>query len=104
MFAIIKVGNTQYKVSPKDVILVDKIEGNVGDTINVSDVLLVSDGKKTQVGTPLVKGATVSVKILAQEQDEKIAVRRYKQKVRYRRHIGFRAKLTRLEVISVDHA
>ncbi len=104
MFAIIKVGNTQFKVSPKDVILVDKIDGNAGDTIQVTDVLLVSDGKKTEVGTPLVKGATVTVKIVGQEQGEKIAVRRYKQKVRYRRHIGFRAQLTRLEVIRVDHA
>lgn len=104
MFAIIRVGNTQFKVAPKDVILVDKIDGNAGDTVKVSEVLLVHDDKKTEVGAPHVKGVTVTVKVLGQEQDEKIAVRRYKSKVRYRRHTGFRAQITRLEVVSIDRA
>lgn len=99
MFAIVRIGNTQYKVAPHDVIMVDKVEGKDGDVIKITDVLLVVDDKKTEVGTPFVKNVVVTVKILAQEQGEKIAVRRYKQKVRYRRHTGFRAQLTKLEVI-----
>lgn len=104
MFAIVRIGNTQYKASAGDVISVDKIEGNVGDTVKITDVLLLVDEKTTVVGEPLVKGAFVNVKILAHEQGEKLAVRRYKQKVRYRRHTGFRAQLTKLEVVDVHHA
>jgi large subunit ribosomal protein L21 len=104
MFAIIRVGNKQYKVAPKDVIIVDKVEGKAGDTLKITDVLLVKDDKKTDVGKPLVAGMTVTAKIIAQEKGEKIAVRRYKQKVRYRRHTGFRANLTKLEITGVAYA
>lgn len=101
MFAIVKIGNTQYKVSEKDVILVDKIDGAEGDELTLSDVLLVNDGKSVKVGKPIVKGFTVKAKIVSQEQGEKIHVRRFKSKVRYRRHTGFRAQLTKLEITGV---
>ena len=104
MFAIVRIGNKQYKVADHDVILVDKIEGEVGDTVTFNDVLLVQEEKKTVVGTPLVKGTAVTVKILAKEKGKKIAVRRFKSKVRYRRHTGFRANLTRLEVVAITRA
>jgi len=101
MFAIVRIGNKQYKVSEKSVITVDKIDGKAGDTVEFTDVLLTNDGKKVQVGKPTVKGAKVTVKILAQEKGEKIDIHRFKSKVRYRRARGFRAQLTRLEVTSV---
>lgn len=104
MFAIIRVGNSQYKVAAKDVILVDSLKGEVGETITISDVLLLSDEKKTIVGTPLVSKASVTAKIIAHEKGEKISVRRYKSKVRYRRQTGFRARLTRLEIERVTMA
>ncbi len=104
MFAIVRIGNKQYKVAPTDVILVDKVEGKAGDVLKFTDVLLVGDGKKVEVGAPLVKGMVVTAKIVGQEKGEKIAVRRFKSKVRYRRHTGFRADLTRLEVTSVSSA
>lgn len=102
MFAIIRVGNKQYKVTPKDVITVDLMEGEVGDTVELTDVLLVGDGKKVTVGKPQVKSMKVVAKILAHEKGEKIHVRRFKSKVRYRRHTGFRADLTRLEIVSIS--
>lgn len=104
MFAIVKIGAKQYTVKPKDVIDVDLLAGSVGDTLTFSEVLLVKDEKSTKVGKPYVKGATVQAKIVAHMQGEKIAVRRYKHKVRHRRHIGFRAQLTTLEIVNVAHA
>lgn len=104
MFAIVRVGNKQYKAAPKDIILVDKIPGVAGDVIKFTDVLLIKGEKKVVVGAPQVKGATVTATILAQEQGEKIEVRRYKGKSRYRRHTGFRADLTKLEITGVTHA
>jgi len=104
MFAIVRIGSKQFKVSPKDVLSVDKLDGEVGDEVKFTDVLLVNDEKKVHVGTPVVKGYVVTAKILAQEKGEKISVRRFKSKVRYRRHTGFRARLTKLEITSVKRA
>lgn len=101
MFAVVTISGKQYTVKQGDVIDVDKIEGKAGDIISFDHVLLTSDKGKVAVGTPVVKGAVVKVKVVEQFQGEKIAVRRYKQKVRYRRHIGFRAQLTKLEVVSI---
>jgi large subunit ribosomal protein L21 len=102
MFAVVTIGGKQYKVNVGDTILVDKIEGNAGDTAVFDHVLLTNDKGKTVVGTPVVAGGKVKGKIIAQEQGEKIEVRRYKSKVRYRRHNGFRADLTRIEILSIQ--
>ena len=104
MFAVVTIGGKQHKVAPKDIILVNQIEGKEGDTLEFSDVLLISDDKKVSVGKPLVKGAKVTAKVLGQEQGEKVTIRRFKHKVRYRRHAGFRAQLTRLEITGIVKA
>jgi large subunit ribosomal protein L21 len=101
MFAVVIIGGKQYKVKVGDSILVDKIEGKTGDTVTFDHVLLTNDKGKTVVGTPDIAGGKVKGKIIAQEQGEKIEVRRYKQKVRYRRHTGYRADLTRIEIVSI---
>lgn len=104
MFAVVKIGGKQYKVAPKDIILVSKVDGKAGDTLEFSDVLLLSDDKKVSVGKPMVKGAKVTAKVVAQEKGEKVSIRRFKAKVRYRRHTGFRAELTRLEITDIVKA
>ena len=101
MFAIVTISGKQYNVKKGDVITVDKIEGEAGSTVTLDHVLLTTDGAKTVVGTPVVKGAKVEAKVVAQEKGEKIDILRYKQKVRHRRHIGFRAHQTKLEIVSV---
>lgn len=101
MFVIVRIGNKQFKVKPQDVIVVDRMAGEVGDVVEFTDVLLVDDGKKVSVGKPTVKGAKVTAKIIKQERGEKIEIHRFKSKVRYRRARGFRADLTRLEVTAV---
>lgn len=100
MFAVVRISGKQYTVSPGKSVVVDKIDGKVGDTIKFDRVLLVSD-TSSQVGSPTVKGAWVSAKIVRQEKGTKIEVRRFKSKVRHRRHIGFRPLETTLEILSV---
>jgi len=101
MFAIVTIAGKQYKVTTGEVLLVDKLDGKAGETVQFDHVLLASADGKTKVGTPVVSGITVKAKIVGQEQGDKIEVRRYKQKVRYRRHIGFRSQLTRIEIVSI---
>ena len=101
MFAIVEIQGKQCKVSVGQTLSVERMEGEVGAIAKFDRVLMVSDEKTTKIGTPTVKGAVVSAKIIAQEKGEKLEVRRYKQKVRYRKHIGFRPQLTKLEIISI---
>ncbi len=101
MFAIVDIGSKQYKVQKGELITVQRLVGEVGDTMVFERVLLISDGKKTKIGTPLVKGAKVSAKIISQKKGVKIDVRRYKSKVRERRHVGFRPLVTNLEILSI---
>jgi large subunit ribosomal protein L21 len=98
MFATVEITGKQYMVAPGDTIIVDHLDGNVGDTQVFDTVLLYNDGSKTTIGTPTVKGKKVTTKIVSQEKGEKLHVRRYKQKVRYRKTTGFRAHETTLIV------
>ena len=101
MFAVVVIGGKQYKVSPGDVIDVDKIS-IAGQTMTVSQVLLVNDDKKVTVGTPTVSGAKVTCKVIGQFKGEKIHSMRFKSKVRVRKRRGFRSQITRLEVLAIS--
>ena len=101
MFAIVEIAGKQYRVQVGDVIDASYIEGKEGDSLTFDRVMLVSDDKKTDVGTPTVKSVVVKAKIKAQAKGEKLNVRRYKQKVRYRKSTGFRPLITKLEIVSI---
>jgi len=76
----------------------------VGDKIVFDKVLLLSGDKEPRVGTPFLPGIKVTAKVLSQEKGEKIEVARFKSKVRYRRHRGFRPQITKLEILTVGKA
>lgn len=99
--AVVRIGSKQYRVRVGDRLDVDRMDDEVGKTVTLSDVLLVQDGKKTTVGKPTVKGATVEATIEGQEKGEKIHIRRFKSKVRERKHIGFRPLLTKLRITAI---
>jgi large subunit ribosomal protein L21 len=95
-YAVIRIGGKQYKVSEGMEILVDKLK----DVSKIEpEVLMVADGKKVEVGKPVLKTAKVSLKVLKElEKGEKIEIYKFKAKSRYRRHTGFRPSYTRLSV------
>ena len=95
-YAVVRIQGHQYKVAEGDEVLVDK----VADPKKVeAEVLLVVSDDKAKIGKPIVKDAKVSFKVLKdEEKGEKIHVRKYKSKSRYRKHTGFRAVFTRLLV------
>lgn len=100
-FAVIRIGGKQYRVSDGEEILVDKLI----DVKKVSpEVLLVVDGEKIEIGKPVLTKAKVTVKVLVEvEKGEKIDVFKYKAKSRERRHVGFRAKYTRLLIEKISN-
>tara|TARA_Y100000310_G_scaffold300321_1_gene335916 strand:+ start:2240 stop:2551 length:312 start_codon:yes stop_codon:yes gene_type:complete len=102
MLAIIKTGGKQYKVSPGDKIKIEKIVGKEGKAISFKDVLLVEKSKKLEIGTPVVKGAKVSAKILSQGKGDKVIVFKYKPKTRYKKKTGHRQLFTEVEITKIE--
>ncbi|MDY0097003.1 MAG: 50S ribosomal protein L21 [Candidatus Dojkabacteria bacterium] len=100
-FAVIKIAGTQLKVYEGLEYEIDKLDGVKGDTLEISDVLLVVDGEDIKMGDPLVKDSKVVLEITSQKKDTKIDVLKYKAKSRYRKSSGHRALITRVLVKAI---
>lgn len=102
MLAVIELGGNQFTVKKGDVIDVKKIDKELNSTFSV-EAMLTSDeeGNDTKVWTPFVAGSKVELKVLEQFKGKKVRVFKMKAKKRYMRNTGFRAQLTKLEVVSV---
>lgn len=98
MFAIIKTGGKQYRVSETDVVKVEKIDGKVGESVDFKEVLLIEDEKEVKVGMPLVEGSKVTAKIIKHGLGKKIDIVKFKSKVRYRRKTGHRQTYTQIQI------
>ena len=101
-YAVIKTSGRQYKICQDEEIVVDQIEGKKGDKVIFNEVLLIVDEKEVIIGTPKISKAKVTAEILKQEKGEKIRIAKFKAKSRYRRVMGFRARLTRLKIKKIS--
>ena len=101
MYAVIKTGGKQYKVAKDDVITVEKLPGEPGNSINLDAVLMLDDGKKQTLGKPLVEGAVVAAEILEQKRDKKIIIFKKRRRKNYRRKNGHRQDITVLKVTDI---
>jgi large subunit ribosomal protein L21 len=102
MYAVIRTGGKQYRVAPGDTLEVEKLPGVVGESITLSDVLLVANDDAITIGQPTVEGASVTAKITGQYRGNKIIVFRYRPKKRIRVRKGHRQYLTRLQIETVN--
>jgi large subunit ribosomal protein L21 len=101
MLAVIKTGGKQYRVSPKDKLKIEKIVAEEGAEVVFDNVLLVNDEKDLTVGDPLVKGATVTAKVLKHAKADKVMTFKYKSKKRYKVKKGHRQLYTEVQIIDV---
>lgn len=104
MFAIIRTGGKQYKVSQDTYLQVEKLEAEVGAKIQISEVLMVSDGTTTTVGAPIINGAVVTAEILEQGRAEKVIIFKKRRRQNYRRKNGHRQHLTTIKITSIKAA
>ena len=104
MFAIIRTGGKQYRVKPRDVLKVEKLDGVPGDTITFNEVLAVGSETDTRVGTPLVAGASVSATVIAQDRLDKVIVFKKRRRKNSRRKQGHRQHVTVLRVSGISGA
>jgi len=101
-YAIIRTGGKQYQVSAGSLVRVEKIEGNVGDTVELKDVLALMDGDDARIGQPTVEGAVVTATIVEQDKAKKILVFKKKRRKGYRVKRGHRQMYTALKIAGIS--
>ena len=102
MYAIIRTGGKQYQVAAGDQLRVEKLVGEVGDTVEIDDVLLVADGDDVKIGQPVVDGVKVSAQIVEQGKDKKIIVFKKKRRKGYKLRKGHRQPYTALLIKEIS--
>lgn len=101
MFAVIRTGGKQYKVAANDLLKVEKLAGGEGEAVAFSEVLMVGDGDKVTVGTPLVEGASVAGELVEPTRAKKIVVFKKRRRKAYRRTAGHRQELSVVRITEI---
>lgn len=102
MYAIIRTGGKQYQVAQGERLRVERLAGEVGDTVELDDVLLVADGQEIKVGQPVVEGAKVTARIVEQCKAKKVLVFKKKRRKGYKVMKGHRQQYTALEIKEIS--
>ena len=102
MYAVIKTGGKQYKVSAGEKIKVEQIAADVGQEITIDQVLAIGDGADMKIGTPLVAGATVRATVVNHGKHDKVRIFKMRRRKHYQKHGGHRQTFTELEIGAVS--
>ena len=102
MYAIIETGGKQYRVNQGDVLNVELLDAEVGSVVEAAKVLAVGEGESLQVGSPVVAGASVSLKVLEHGKGKKVVVFNYKAKKNIRKKNGHRQPYTKVQVEAIN--
>lgn len=102
MYAVVKTGGKQYRVAEGDVLFVEKLVAEVDSTVELTEILAVSNGETLTVGAPMVEGAKVIAKVVAQGKAKKVIVFKYKRKKDYRKKNGHRQPYTKILVEKIE--
>jgi large subunit ribosomal protein L21 len=102
MYAVVKTGGKEYRISPGDLIRVEKLEGKVGDQVTMKDILMVSHEDQVQVGNPLLGNAVVTGEIVQQVKGKKVLIYKMKRRKNYRRTKGHRQTYTYIRVNDIS--
>ena len=102
MYAVIKTGGKQYKVSKGDVLRIEKLDLDEGAAVEFDQVLMLADGDNIQVGTPLVAGGKVAAKVRTQGRGRKIEIVKFRRRKHYRKQMGHRQSFTEVEITGIS--
>lgn len=102
MYAVVDISGQQFKVTENAKYYVPRLKESENTEIVFDKVLLLTDGKTTKIGNPIVEGAKVTAKILSHLKDEKVIVFKKKRRISYKKTRGHRQQLTRIEIISIS--
>jgi len=101
MYAVIKTGGKQYRVSPGEKIKVEQLPADIGSQVTL-EVLMVADGDKISIGAPLVGGATVQATVVSHGRHDKVQIFKMRRRKHYQRHAGHRQNYTELQIGAIS--
>lgn len=102
MYAVIKTGGKQYRVTAGEKIKVEQIPADVGAEISLDEVLMVGEGETVKIGTPLLTGASVTAKVIAHGRHPKVKIFKMRRRKHYRKQLGHRQNYTELEISAIN--
>ncbi len=102
MYAVVKTGGRQYRVEPGEIIDVERLSGEIGETVELNPVLMVGSGDDITLGTPAVDAVRVTAEIVEHKRGKKIVVFKFKRRKNYRRKQGHRQSLTSLKITDIQ--
>lgn len=98
MYAVIKTGGKQYKVSPGDVVRVESLEAKKGDTVEITDIYMIADGDKMSVGKPMLASSKVTAEVVDEDRGEKLLIFKHRRRKGFRKTNGHRQNYTAIKV------
>jgi large subunit ribosomal protein L21 len=102
MYAVIKTGGKQYRVSSGEKVKVEQLAADIGSQITIDEVLMVADGDKISIGKPLVEGATVKATVVDHGRDDKVRIFKLRRRKHYKKQQGHRQNYTELQVDQIS--
>jgi large subunit ribosomal protein L21 len=102
MYAVVKTGGKQYRVSAGEKLKVEQLAADVGSEIVLDQVLFLGDGDDVKMGTPLVDGAAVTAKVIGHGRGEKIRIFKMRRRKHYRKTQGHRQNFTEIEIVGIS--
>ncbi len=102
MYAVFRTGGKQYRAAKGDVLRLEKIEGDEGASVKFDDVLLIGEGSDIKVGNPVLKGSSVSAKVIRQGKSRKVPVVKFKRRQNYLRQGTHRQFFTEVEITGIS--
>lgn len=102
MYAVIKTGGKQYRVSQGQTLRIEKLDVAEGDTIEFAEVLMIADGDNIAVGAPLVEGGKVTATVKAQMRGDKVHIIKFRRRKHHRKQMGHRQYLTEVQITGIS--
>ena len=101
MYAVIKTGGKQYRVVVGERIKVEKLVGEVGATVTLDQILMLADGDKVTIGSPIVQGASIQATVLSHGRGDKVMIFKFRRRKHYRKTQGHRQSYTEIQIGSI---
>jgi len=102
MYAVIKTGGKQYRVSRGDTLKVEKLDAGEGDSVEFDQVLMVGEGDDVKIGTPYVEGSRVSARVKAQARGPKVEIIKFRRRKHHMKRMGHRQDYTEVEITGIS--
>ena len=102
MYAVVKTGGKQYRVTQGEVLKVEKLDGNEGDSIELNEVLMIADGDNLKIGKPMLDGGKVTATIKSHGRGKKIEIMKFRRRKHHQKKTGHRQYYTELEITGIN--